>query len=107
MCCGGGREGDNKLLDISVIYAEYSVFQIAACKLFAQHYVCEVVGAGGSTREPPASSHWCLPGTATWLTLFHKENIFCSLKKDPKTFSVKNVVTVNAEMFAAFRLALP
>lgn len=41
-----GREGDNKLLDISIIYAEYSVFQIAACKLFAQHYVSEVVGAG-------------------------------------------------------------
>lgn len=45
VCCGDG-EGDNKLLDISVIYAEYSVFQIAACKLFAQHYVSEVVGAG-------------------------------------------------------------
>lgn len=71
-----GREGDNKLLDISVIYAEYSVFQIAACKLFAQHYVSEVVGAGGRAREPRASLHWCLPGTATWLMLFHKENIF-------------------------------
>lgn len=37
--------GSNKLLDISVIYAEYSVFEIAVCKLFAQHYVSEVVGA--------------------------------------------------------------
>lgn len=42
-----GRETTN-CWTFFVIYSEYSALQIAACNLFAQHYVSEVVGVGWS-----------------------------------------------------------